>query len=116
MPEENLNQPINQAPEQADPIYKETLLLYNEQNGAVEAVSELKQEGRQYKAITTSPLTANKPAFFDLRNSSAVGAFIKGFLSQENARPFHFLKVAADKASEVAQLSLIHISEPTRPY
>ena len=38
MPEENLNQPINQAPEQADPSYKETLLLYNEQNGAVEAV------------------------------------------------------------------------------
>ena len=74
MPEENLNQPINQAPEQANPSYKETLLLYNEQNGAVEAVSELKQEGRQYKAITTSPLTANKPAFFDLRNSSAVGA------------------------------------------
>ena len=93
MPEENLNQPINQAPEQADPTYKETLLLYNEQNGAVEAVSELKQEGRQYKAVTTSPLTANKPAFFDLRNSSAVGAFIKGFLSQENAKPFHFLKV-----------------------
>ena len=52
MPEENLNQPINQAPEQANPSYKETLLLYNEQNGAVEAVSELKQEGRQYKAIT----------------------------------------------------------------
>ena len=24
MPEENLNQPINQAPEQADPSYKET--------------------------------------------------------------------------------------------
>ena len=110
MPEENLNQPINQAPEQADPSYKETLLLYNEQNGAVEAVSELKQEGRQYKAVTTSPLTANKPAFFDLRNSSAVGAFIKGFLSQENAKPFHFLKVAADKASEVAQ-SLLRLAE-----
>ena len=115
MPEENLNQPINQAPEQADPSYKETLLLYNEQNGAVEAVSELKQEGRQYKAITTSPLTANKPAFFDLRNSSAVGAFIKGFLSQENARPFHFLKVAADKASEVAQSLLRLADNPKDP-
>lgn len=115
MPEENLNQPINQAPEQADPAYKETLLLYNEQNGAVEAVSELKQEGRQYKAITTSPLTANKPAFFDLRNSSAVGAFIKGFLSQENAKPFHFLKVAADKASEVAQSLLRLADNPKDP-
>lgn len=115
MPEENLNQPINQAPEQADPTYKETLLLYNEQNGAVEAVSELKQEGRQYKAITTSPLTANKPAFFDLRNSSAVGAFIKGFLSQENAKPFHFLKVAADKASEVAQSLLRLADNPKDP-
>ena len=115
MPEENLNQPINQAPEQADPSYKETLLLYNEQNGAVEAVSELKQEGRQYKAITTSPLTANKPAFFDLRNSSAVGAFIKGFLSQENAKPFHFLKVAADKASEVAQSLLRLADNPKDP-
>lgn len=115
MPEENLNQPINQAPEQADPTYKETLLLYNEQNGAVEAVSELKQEGQQYKAITTSPLTANKPAFFDLRNSSAVGAFIKGFLSQENAKPFHFLKVAADKASEVAQPLLRLADNPKDP-
>ena len=115
MPEENLNQPINQAPEQADPFYKETLLLYNEQNGAVEAVSELKQDGRQYKAITTSPLTANKPAFFDLRNSSAVGAFIKGFLSQENAKPFHFLKVAADKASEVAQSLLRLADNPKDP-
>ena len=40
MPEENQNQKPIQAPEQADPKYKETLLLYNEQNGAVEAVSD----------------------------------------------------------------------------
>ena len=40
MSEENQNQIVNQAPEQADPNYKETLLLYNEKNGAVEAVSE----------------------------------------------------------------------------
>ena len=38
MPEENQNQKPIQTPEQADPKYKETLLLYNEQNGAVEAV------------------------------------------------------------------------------
>ena len=79
MPEENQNQKPIQAPEQADPKYKETLLLYNEQNGAVEAVSDLKQSGNQYKVTTTQPLTANKPAFYELRNSSAVAAFIKGF-------------------------------------
>ena len=98
MPEENQNQKPIQTPEQADPKYKETLLLYNEQNGAVEAVSDLKQSGNQYKVTTTQPLTANKPAFYELRNSSAVAAFIKGFMSQENAKPFHFLKVAADKS------------------
>ena len=74
MPEENQNQKPIQAPEQADPKYKETLLLYNEQNGAVEAVSDLKQSGNQYKVTTTQPLTANKPAFYELRNSSAVAA------------------------------------------
>ena len=63
MPEENQNQKPIQTPEQADPKYKETLLLYNEQNGAVEAVSDLKQSGNQYKVTTTQPLTANKPAF-----------------------------------------------------
>ena len=88
MPEENQNQKPIQTPEQADPKYKETLLLYNEQNGAVEAVSDLKQSGNQYKVTTTQPLTANKPAFYELRNSSAVAAFIKGFMSQENAKPF----------------------------
>ena len=92
MPEENQNQKPIQTPEQADPKYKETLLLYNEQNGAVEAVSDLKQSGNQYKVTTTQPLTANKPAFYELRNSSAVAAFIKGFMSQENAKPFHFPK------------------------
>ena len=81
MSEENQNQIVNQAPEQADPNYKETLLLYNEKNGAVEAVSEFKQQGNQYKVTTTQPLTANKPAFYELRNSSAVAAFIKGFMS-----------------------------------
>ena len=70
MSEENQNQHPNQTPEQADPKYKETLLLYNEQNGAVEAVSDLKQSGNQYKVTTTQPLTANKPAFYELRNSS----------------------------------------------
>ena len=86
MSEENQNQHPNQTPEQADPKYKETLLLYNEQNGAVEAVSDLKQSGNQYKVTTTLPLTANKPAFYELRNSSAVAAFIKGFMSQESRR------------------------------
>mgnify|MGYP000581798533 CR=1 FL=1 len=54
MPEENQNQNRhpNQTPEQADPNYKETLLLYNEKNGAVEAVSDLKQSGNQYKVTT----------------------------------------------------------------
>ena len=47
MPEENQNRQPKQAPEQADPNYKETLLLYNERNGAVEAVSDLKQSGNQ---------------------------------------------------------------------
>ena len=58
MPEENQNQKPIQTPEQADPKYKETLLLYNEQNGAVEAVSDLKQSGNQYKVTTTQPLPA----------------------------------------------------------
>ncbi len=98
-------QPL-QAPEQSDPRYKETLLLYNEQNGAVEAVSDLRQDGNQYKVTTTQPLTAHKPAFYELRNSSFVAAFIAGFKSQENARPLRFLKVAADKASDVAQALL----------
>lgn len=103
------NQISNQAPEQADPNYKETLLLYNEKNGAVEAVSDLKQQGNQYKVVTTQPLTANTPAFYDLRNSSAAAAFIKGFMSQESSKPLHFLKVAADKASELAQ-SLLRLA------
>ena len=115
MSEENQNQIVNQAPEQADPNYKETLLLYNEKNGAVEAVSEFKQQGNQYKVTTTQPLTANKPAFYELRNSSAVAAFIKGFMSQENAKPFHFLKVAADKASEVTQSLLRLADNPKDP-
>lgn len=115
MPEENQNQKPIQTPEQADPKYKETLLLYNEQNGAVEAVSDLKQSGNQYKVTTTQPLTANKPAFYELRNSSAVAAFIKGFMSQENAKPFHFLKVAADKASEVTQSLLRLADNPKDP-
>ena len=47
MSEENQNQRPIPAPEQADPNYKETLLLYNEKNGAVEAVSKLdEQNGR----------------------------------------------------------------------
>ena len=80
MPEENQNQQPIQAPEQADPDYKETLLLYNEKNGAVEAVSDLKQEGSQYKVTTTQPLTANKPAFFDLWGKYDIAlSFIKGF-------------------------------------
>ena len=61
MSEENQNQPNNQAPEQADPDYRETLLLYNEKNGAVEAVSELRQQNNHYKVTTTQPLSANKP-------------------------------------------------------
>ena len=48
MSEENQNQPINQALEQADPNYRETLLLYNEKNSAVEAVSELRQQDNRY--------------------------------------------------------------------
>lgn len=115
MSEENQNQIPNQAPEQADPKYKETLLLYNEKNGAVEAVSELKQQDNQYKVTTTQPLTANKPAFYDLRNSNAVAAFIKGFMSQENAKPLHFLKVAADKASELTQSLLRLADNPKDP-
>ena len=101
-----------QAPEQADPKYKETLLLYNEQNGAAEAVSDLKQSGNQYKVTTTQPLTANKPAmFYELRNSSAVAAFIKGFMSQENAKPFHFLRVAADKCPAKPTQSLLRLAD-----
>lgn len=102
MPEENQNQQSIQAPEQADPNYKETLLLYNEKNGAVEAVSELKQQGNQYKVTTTQPLTANKPAFFDLwGNYDIAQSFIKGFKAVESNQSFRFLQVAADKASEL---------------
>ena len=59
MSEENQNQPINQALEQADPNYRETLLLYNEKNSAVEALSELRQQNNQYKVTATQPLTGN---------------------------------------------------------
>ncbi|MEG2064629.1 MAG: DUF3945 domain-containing protein [Alistipes sp.] len=106
------NQIQNQAPEQADPKYRETLLLYNEQNGAVEAVSDLKQQGNQYKVTTTQPLTANKPAFYDLRNSGTVAAFIAGFKSQKDTAPLRFLKVAADKASDLAQTLLRLTTNP----
>lgn len=51
MSEENQNQIVNQAPEQADPNYKETLLLYNEKNGAVEAVSEFNSRIIFYQAV-----------------------------------------------------------------
>ncbi len=114
MSEQNQNpeEGLNQAPEQADPKYKETLLLYNEENGAIEAVSDLKQDGNKYKVTTTQPLSANAPAFYDLRNSSAVAAFIKGFKSQENAKPFRFLKVAADKASELTQTLMRLVDNP----
>jgi len=98
MPEENQNQIPNQAPEQADPKYKETLLLYNEKNGAVEAVSDLKQSGNQYKVTTTQPLSANKPAFFDLWGKYDIAlSFIKGFKSVESNQSFRFLQVAGQR-------------------
>ena len=56
MSEENQNQRPIPAPEQADPNYKETLLLYNEKNGAVEAVSKLDEQNGRYKVSTTQPL------------------------------------------------------------
>ena len=65
MSEENQNQQPIPAPEQADPNYKETLLLYNEKNGAIEAVSKLDKQNDRYKVTTTQPLTANEPAFYD---------------------------------------------------
>ena len=99
MSEENQNQRPIPAPEQADPNYKETLLLYNEKNGAVEAVSKLDEQNGRYKVTTTQPLTANKPAFYDLRDYSAAAAFVKGFKSVESNQSFRFLKVAADKAA-----------------
>lgn len=112
MSEENQNRQAVQAPEQADPKYKETLLLYNEKNGAVEAVSDLKQSGNQYKVTTTQPLTANKPGFYELRDYSAAAAFIRGFKSVESNQPFRFLKVAADKASDLAQKLINLVNNP----
>lgn len=115
MPEENQNRQPKQAPEQVDPNYKETLLLYNEKNGAVEAVSDLKQKDNQYKVTTTQPLSANKPAFYELRDYNAAAAFIRGFKSVENNQPFRFLKVAADKASDLAQKLINLVDNPKDP-
>ena len=113
MPEENQNQQPIQAPEQADPDYKETLLLYNEKNGAVEAVSDLKQEGSQYKVTTTQPLTANKPAFFDLWGKYDIAlSFIKGFKAVDSNQSFRFLQVAADKANQLTQSLIRLIDNP----
>ncbi len=117
MSEENQNQnqqPV-QAPEQADPKYKETLLLYNEQNGAVEAVSKLDKQNNRYQVTTTQPLTANKPGFYDLRDYSAAAAFIRGFKSVESNQSFRFLQVAADKASELAQKLIDLANNPKDP-
>ena len=92
-----------QAPEQADPKYKETLLLYNENNHAVQAVSDLRHSGNDYQVVTTQPVSENKPAFFHLKDSSAAAAFIAGFKSQKDKDNFRFLRVAADKVCEVVQ-------------
>lgn len=115
MSEENQNQQPIPAPEQADPNYKETLLLYNEKNGAVEAVSKLDEQNGRYKVTTTQPLTANKPAFYDLRDYSAAAAFVKGFKSVESNQSFRFLKVAADKASDLAQKLINLVNNPKDP-
>lgn len=115
MSEENQNRQAVQAPEQADPKYKETLLLYNEQNGAVEAVSKLDEQNKRYKLTTTQPLTANKPGFYELRDYSAAAAFIRGFKSVESNQPFRFLKVAADKASDLAQKLINLVNNPKDP-
>ena len=92
-----------QAPEQADPKYKETLLLYDENNHAVQAISDLKHSGSDYQVITTQPLSENTPAFFQLKDSPAAAAFIAGFKSQKDKDNFRFLRVAADKVGEVVQ-------------
>ncbi len=92
-----------QAPEQADPKYKETLLLYDENNHAVQAVSDLQKSGNSYNVVTTQPVAENKPAFFQLKDSPAVAAFIAGFKSQKDKDNLRFLKVAADKVGEVVQ-------------
>lgn len=116
MSEENQNRQPQQAPEQADPNYKETLLLYNEKNGAVEAVSSLKEQDNQYKVTTTQPLTANKPGFFDLWGNYDIAlSFIKGFKSVESNQPFRFLQVAADKASDLAQKLINLANNPKDP-
>lgn len=115
MSEENQNQRPIPAPEQADPNYKETLLLYNEKNGAVEAVSKLDEQNGRYKVTTTQPLTANKPAFYDLRDYSAAAAFVKGFKSVESNQSFRFLRVAADKASDLAQKLINLVNNPKDP-
>lgn len=91
------------APEQADPKYKETLLLYDENNHAVQAISDLKHSGSDYQVITTQPLSENTPAFFQLKDSPAAAAFIAGFKSQKDKENFRFLRVAADKVGEVVQ-------------
>lgn len=115
MPEENQNQRPIPAPEQADPNYKETLLLYNEKNGAVEAVSRLDTQNDRYRVTTTQPLTANKPAFYDLRDYSAAAAFVKGFKSVESNQSFRFLQVAADKAGDLAQKLINLVNNPKDP-
>ena len=101
MSEENQNQRPIPAPEQADPNYKETLLLYNEKNGAVEAVSKLDEQNGRYKVTTTQPLTANKPAFYDLRDYSAAAAFVKGFKSVESNQSVSYTHLTLPTNSRV---------------
>lgn len=109
MEEENQNQAIQQA----DPNYKETLLVRNEDNGNVEAVSELKHNNNRYAVHTTQPISANKPAFYDFKNSNAVAAFITGFKSQkDNPITFRFLKVPVETASNIVDGLLRLINNP----
>ena len=50
-----------------------------------------------------------------MRDYSAAAAFIRGFKSVESNQPFRFLKVAADKASDLAQKLINLVNNPKDP-
>lgn len=91
--------------------YQETILVRNPASGEIDAVRDLKQVGNKYEVHTTQPLTKNAPSFFELKDSSAVAAFIRSFKSQKD-KPidFQFLKVPYNAVQEVIT-SLLRLNQ-----
>lgn len=81
----------------------------------MEAVSELRQQDNRYKVTTTQPLTANRPAFYHLKDYNAAAAFIKGFKSVESNRQYQFLKVPAGQGQRCTQKLMRLADNPKDP-